>query len=31
MDVGTFVAELLQALANVELLDRVDLNTEGPI
>ena len=31
MDVGTFVTELLQALANVELFERVDLNTEGLI
>lgn len=31
MDVGAFVADLLRALADTELFERVDLSTEGPI
>jgi hypothetical protein len=30
-DSGSFVAELLSALADTELFERVDLSTEGPI
>ncbi len=31
MDVGTFAADLLEALADSSLFERVDLQTEGPI
>jgi hypothetical protein len=31
MDVQTFVSELLLALADAELFERVDVSTEGPI
>jgi len=31
MDVDVFVADLLRALANTELFERVDLSVEGPI
>jgi hypothetical protein len=31
MDVGAFVADLLRALADTELFERVDLSTEGSI